>query len=450
MKFVQRLSLGLALLGLTITGEEPLFAKVGFGLGPFKKPIELQARQPAAVRLANTSVYFEGASTNKEYFPVQDSLLVTLGTELISNEKSLVLKDKQSDAQWTFAANITGYSVSPPGTRSERSGNDTITYTVWNGSLNVAYRVIDQHGTVYDAANVDYNYNKAFQQSATGDKKTTLDVKTITDVFGPHRPRKPTEVVPGTPEDVKQILIKEVVKQIAAKLGNTTQTIEDVQVAGGEENLNHAAEFMKNGLWARALESLQKAPTFPKSDEEAFHQYDIGLAYEAMSYSSKSSAEQRENIFKAAEYYDKALELNPNNKYFVQTIARARDAVARYQALDKMKLQDQKTLQAKNLPASQGDDAKTMGDPVQKNELKPPSKIVTLADVLEMRSAGVGDDQIIDYIRSASNVQFDPTDKDTMIAIAKAKLPVSLQNALRQKVKAPLLTAPRQTKNGGL
>jgi hypothetical protein len=38
-----------------------------------------------------------------------------------------------------------------------------------------------------------------------------------------------------------------------------------------------------------------------------------------------------------------------------------------------------------------------------------------------------------------SQVQFDALDKDTAIAIARAKLPLSLQNELRKKVGAALL-----------
>ena len=48
---------------------------------------------------------------------------------------------------------------------------------------------------------------------------------------------------------------------------------------------------------------------FPKPDKEAYRQYDLGLAYEAMSYDAVSFNDQRENLFKAEEYYDKALEM---------------------------------------------------------------------------------------------------------------------------------------------
>jgi hypothetical protein len=55
-----------------------------------------------------------------------------------------------------------------------------------------------------------------------------------------------------------------------------------------------------------------------------------------------------------------------------------------------------------------------------------------------MFRAGVPESQIVDIIRT-SPVRFDPLDKDTAIALARAKLPVTLQNELRKKVGAPLL-----------
>jgi hypothetical protein len=47
--------------------------------------------------------------------------------------------------------------------------------------------------------------------------------------------------------------------------------------------------------------------------------------------------------------------------------------------------------------------------------------------------------QIAAVIRNA-NVEFDTLDNDTLVAIAKAKLPLSLENEMRKKVGAPLRT----------
>src|SRR5947199_3936868 len=84
-------------------------AKTGFG-SPFrgKKELELKTRQPARVRLANTSIAFRGSFSNPEYAPVLNSLMSTLGTELISNEKTIQVKDKAADAAWVLGLTVNG------------------------------------------------------------------------------------------------------------------------------------------------------------------------------------------------------------------------------------------------------------------------------------------------------------------------------------------------------
>lgn len=401
-----------------IAAGSVLQAKVGFGLIR-KKGIDLQVRQPAAVRLANTSVAFVGASTNAEYTPVQQSLLTSLATELLSHEKSLVVKARPSDAEWIVTMDVTGYTVSQPSRRTESSGGVTTTYIRWNGSLDVAYRVLDHAGRIHDAGNVPYHYNEEFtgDQTGSGSKWSTAN---ILSKRWHHKPTEQEADVPATPEDVKQILVRHAVDRIASKLGNTTTSV-DVNVPTGEEHLDHAAEFMTNRLWSRALDELQKSSAFEKPEDESFRQYDFGLVYEAMSYQAKDGADQRADIFKAAEYYDKALELNPNEKYFVETIARTRDSMNHYKELDEMLAKDREDQDAK-----------------KKMPVAPPVKEVDVNDVIQMQQAGVAEDQLIDYIKG-SNVVFNPLDKDTMIAVAKAKLSIPVQNALRAKVGAPLL-----------
>jgi hypothetical protein len=58
--------------------------------------------------------------------------------------------------------------------------------------------------------------------------------------------------------------------------------------------------------------------------------------------------------------------------------------------------------------------------------------------VIGMYTGGVDQETIMGAIRTRQ-VEFDPFDTDTALAIAKAKLPVNIQNELRKKVGAPLL-----------
>jgi hypothetical protein len=392
----------------------------GPGFGTLRrKYIELKTRQPASVRLFNTSIAFTGSSTNREYTPVQESLLATLETELVSNEKTLVKKNSPHEAEWTLSLKVTGFSISNPQQRVETNGKSSTSYTRWSGSLNAAYQVLDRTGHVHDASNVSDAYNKEFNTSGGGGI-----MGKIPSIHGMGKKPGAPQVVPQTPEDVKQIMIKDVVQQIATQLGNTTKSLQ-VEVAVGDEHLNRAQEFMDKQLWSRALDEIEKTPAYPKPEEEAYRQYDIGLAYEAMSYDSKNANEQRENIFKAAEYYDKSLELNTKEKYFVESVARTKDAIARFKALD---------LQNTSQKAPAGGAPKATG----KASAAPTVKV---GDVIEMYTAGVDQAQIVDIIQN-SPVVFDPRDKETVLAMAKAKLPVALQNELRKKAGAAPLGAP--------
>ena len=385
------------------------------------------------MRLSDATIAFVGGATNPEYSPVEASLLETLETELLKNEKTLVKKGSPTEAAWTLNLKVTGYSLPPPQQRTEGSGATLTHYTRWTGSLNVAYQVLDHEGKVHDAQNISSNYDKEFNSSGVAN---VLRFPSIGRRAAPSSEPKGKD--PKTTEDVKQILIGDIVTKIGANLGNTTRTL-DVLVATGEDHLNQAAVFMDDRLWSRALDLLDSTPAFPKPDEEAYRQYDLGLVYEAMSYDSKDARDQRQNIYKAAEYYDKALEMNPRERYFVDSVARSKDAISRYKAID-----DEITATAKKPNIKEPQNA---GTPVaEKTKIvnpqpsSAPVSIFTAKDAIELYTAQVPQEQIIEMIRS-SPVQFDPLDKATVLAMAKAKLPLTIQNELRKKVGAAPLGA---------
>jgi hypothetical protein len=288
--------------------------------------------------------------------------------------------------------------------------------------LNVAYQVVDKAGRVHDADNVMDEYDKEFQVN----QQTGF---TIPGVKIPVVGQAPATGEPRTAEDVRQILVTNVVNRIAAQLGTTVETV-PAQIAVGEDRLDRSATFIEQRLWARAIEELEKIPAFAKPEDESYRRYNLGLAYEAMSYDATGFATQRANLFQAQEHYDKAAELNPGQRYFVEVIARTKDSVARYRALDAAQRGDlkQAAAPAAAAPAPAAAAAKAAAQALSVN------------DVIDMRSAGVPDPQIVELIR-ASPVTF-ALDKDTLMAIAKAKLPVALQNELRAKAGLPPLPAP--------
>jgi hypothetical protein len=189
---------------------------------------------------------------------------------------------------------------------------------------------------------------------------------------------------------------------------------------------------MSKQLWARAVEELEKLPPYAMPEDESYRQYSLGLAYEAMSYDAKVFNEQRANLFKAQEHYDKATELNPRQRYFVDVVARTKESVARYRTLEAMSKEDRgvqqtastATPRSANAPAAQAAGTKAG---------------LTVDDVIKMHSAQVPAADIIRLINS-SELSF-ALDVDMLLKLATAKLPVAVENAMRAKAGHPLREA---------
>jgi hypothetical protein len=86
--YAQRVS---ALVIAVFSAHAVLWGDPGFG-SLRKKKISLPVRQPAAVRLANSSIAFTGSPSSPAYARVQENLISTLETEMLGNEKPWLRK----------------------------------------------------------------------------------------------------------------------------------------------------------------------------------------------------------------------------------------------------------------------------------------------------------------------------------------------------------------------
>ncbi len=421
------------MVGITILAVPTLlFADPGFGTLR-RKVMDLRTRRPALVRLANTSLALRSNASDPQYQNALASLVATLETELLSNEKTLV-KKPEGQAEWTLALTITGFQVPQPTTRTERSGNTSRTIRRWTGTMNVAYQVVDQGGRIHDADNVAASYDKEVDANASA--PSGIPGIRIPGLGGGQNETPD----PRSQEDVKQLLIRDVVRQVAANLGNTAQVIE-ARIAGGDPALDRAGDFMSKQLWSRAVEELEKKAAFAKPEDESYRQYSLGLAYEAMSYDAKVFNEQRANLFKAQEYYDRAAELNPGQRYFIDVVARTKDSVARYRTLEAMSKEDRSKQQLPDTKARSADVASPAA-PVSATK----RAALTIDDVIKMHAAQVSSADIIRLIND-SDMSF-ALDVDTLIKLSNAKLPMDVENAMRAKSGHPLRAAGPSTGRG--
>jgi hypothetical protein len=423
-------------LALLVLLGSPSFvcADPGFG-GIRKKSINVDVRKPAAVRLTDTSIAFTGNVSNTEYASVLESLRTTMETEVISNERTLIKKNDPKEAEWTLFMSVTGYGVSQT---VDTAGK----VTGFRGTLNVSYQVLDRTGRVHDADNLSQAYppvdNSGVKRTLGGFFSTSGSANSV--------------------EDAKQALVHSMAQLIGSNLGNSTVPM-GVQLAGGEDHIDRAGVFMTQKLWTRAAAEMDDTKPFPKPEDESYRLYTLGLAYEGMSYEAKAAKDQRANMFRASELYDKAAEINRKQDYFVATIARIRDSITRYKILDEQQQARTQTISSRSAtvpvptpvavaapaPAPPPAVAKAPAPvavqaPVAPVAPVPAVKANTVADIIKMHVQQVPEASILEIIRAAP-LDFNPVDVPTVLAMAEAKLPATIQNEMRKKVGAAPLPA---------
>ncbi len=157
--FFSCLTLGITIILL----PSGLRADPGFGTLR-KKKLDLQIREPAVVRLANASIAVTG-SADRANTQVLESLLPTLETELLSNEKTLV-KRAPPEADYVISLKITSFSMARP-----QAANGVVH---WNGSIRASYQVSGKGGKVFDAGNIRYTYDKNVPAGSSGGVTTVM------------------------------------------------------------------------------------------------------------------------------------------------------------------------------------------------------------------------------------------------------------------------------------
>jgi hypothetical protein len=170
--------------------------------------------------------------------------------------------------------------------------------------------------------------------------------------------------------------------------------------------------------WLDALEAT-KPHRDPKRDSYRIH--NLAVANEAIAYEATALEEQSARLRLAARLISQALGQNPSEKYIVESQSRILKSVADYEQLAELHRQ------AKAMPLTAPSSPRVSAPAA-------PSPAVTAAmtnkDVIDLRAAGLDDDNLIAAIKDATTVNFDLS-------------PTGLKALLTAKVSNRVITAMR-------
>ena len=192
------------------------------------------------------------------------------------------------------------------------------------------------------------------------------------------------------------------------------------------DKLNDLARSRKWNEWRAALQETRPHRD-PKKD--AYRLHNIGVAHEALAYEATSEDETQRLITEAAAFVQQAINARKDEKYFGEAFSRISANSLGYTRLRTMR-------------ASVGMRQSTAAAPVaapaaEKVQLaaKSPVKttVMTNSDVIDLRKAGLDDDNLIAAIKDASAAKFDLS-------------PAGLKALLGAKVSNRVITAMRERK----
>ena len=360
----------------------------------------LKRKHPPLVHIMGVAISVRARSENAVNTPYASQLASELESELCSNDKRL--KPEKVNPETIVSCNITRLdsaekfeiqkSQEQRKTGERQKWNEkkkkyemepvyedvTVSrnYKVVSGAMNVSYQVIDKKsGAIIDASNIAAAHNRTQHLDGNG---------------------APSQ------EEIKQGMMKDVVKQIVHRL---TPTIESVPVLLPRGKLDDAGNLGKAGLWEKMLENLEdKMQPFKDPKDDAYRVYDIGLAYEALAYKSEDLATAKKLLQKAAESYLKALEMNPGEKYFREPQARIEAAANQYN-----KLNTQQSVElAQGAQVGSGGQAPPIREGAGSKGLLPTrNKTLTNQSVIDLAKKGLDEAGLIATIKDASTVEFD-------------------------------------------
>jgi hypothetical protein len=191
------------------------------------------------------------------------------------------------------------------------------------------------------------------------------------------------------------------------------------------DRLNAMAQSRRWHEWLDALEAT-KPNRDPKRDSYRIH--NLAVANEAIAYEATALEEQSARLRLAARLITQALHQNPSEKYIVESQSRISKSVADYEQLAEL------YRQAKAIPSTPPAPSR----PSAPRVAVPLAEAVAMTnkDVIELRGAGLDDENLIAAINEAKVVNFDLSPAG-LKALLTAKVSNRVITAMRAKAPEP-------------
>jgi hypothetical protein len=404
---------------LIALGAAMLLSTAGFQGQNFGSPMSLTRKKVMLVRKLPPTGQIDGTGVKvvAAGVGVQGDVATTLKSDLedilLRNDPKLRTEDVHPDT--VITCTITSYSQPPPqrttqsalslgGNKNKPAQPESMERVT--GLMTVGFKAADARtGRSLAADNVKATYDQEFNVTQNTGGSGGL-FHSMTQSMGHLTKGSSAQEAAPTPMELHDRLIQDAAMQIASHLVNTTEQVEVNLARGG--GLDEPVKLAESKLWTRALESLETMQPFATPEEDAYRLYDIGVANEALAYSSEDVNKARTFLQEAAINYGKAIDAKPTEKYFLEPQNRIDTALAHYKVLsDETKTARADPPPAPPPPAHSSAPESTAGSLHERSGGSANADALTNDQIIEMVSARMDEANILDTIHHAPGVHFD-------------------------------------------
>ena len=410
----------------------------GFGQGLFE--VTLTRTKPPAVYLMKTGIDVQ--VTSQVTRPViNEQLASAIESDLISNDPRLRLQ--QGKPEIAVTCNVTRLDTNQKVEMKKVTVSKRIrTDRVYNAKTKKYEDKAGADGPVEEIQNSvvvtgDISLTYQARDQATG---AVIDSAT----FSPsYRKEFPNGAGALSSADVEQQLIRDATLEVVQRLAPTKEPVK-VQMGRPNDAIDNLNKLGQAGLWSRMREQLEKMPALSDRGKDAYRQYNIGVANEAIGYDSADVGVALKYLEEASAQDGKAIEMKPDEKYFREPQARIATAIASYSTLERQ-IASYDRVRAK--PAARALAAPATGSsaPARNAGAKPPAAAAPRpaadkgtfgnAEVIDLLQSGLDEENLLAAIKDAKAVSFDLT-PDGLKQLLSNKVPNRVIAAMRAKQSA--------------
>jgi hypothetical protein len=400
----------------------PADAQFRRGLGEAREVMLFPIEPPAMLLPSNATVEVVVRNASSAPARIADRVKDLLARQLADNDPRLQLTDKNGDIVLT--ATLTEF------TDSRRNSTKYVSETRQVGTREVT----DKNGKTRTEPIYEYGRNRP-SVVIRANAAVRVEVRrrqggtSLADETARHGVSEEhiADQNPPSRDAVEDQLIDNVIRKAAGRVSPGRRPV-NVLLARSDD-VDRYNELAQNRRWQEWESSLLTVKPHRDRKRDAYRLHNLAVAQESLAYEAAEVEDALNHLGRAREIITQAAAQHPDEKYITESLTRINASETAYRQVAALQ-QQTNTRPAANAP-TRSDTRRASPAPTTASGTG--GDTLSNADVIELRAAGLDDDNLIATIKAAKATTFDLS-------------PAGLRSLLQAKVSNRVITAMRERK----